>query len=39
MFFNVIKTILSVIFGILFFIFCIAGIIEAYLENKEKEEK
>lgn len=33
------KTILSVIFGILFFIMCVAGIIEAYLENKEKEGK
>lgn len=39
MVFNVIKTILSVIFGILFFVMCIAGIIESYLENKEKEGK
>lgn len=39
MFFNVVKIISSVIFGIIFFAMCIAGIIEAYLENKEKEGK
>lgn len=35
----ILKTIFSVIFGVIFFAFCVAGIIEAYLENKEKEGK